>query len=217
MSLTDSALGIFSAWVNIGTTKDAWLASFYTNNLATSIFEIIIDANGNLTVRKSNLTMQFNSEGLSLIGGAGWFHLLASWDMTGPDLIAHLYINDVLDINLTNPFTPGVVPWSSITNVAFLTLAANTSFTFKYVGCITQLYLNTREYLDFSLTGNRRKFISSTGGLVYLGANGELPTGTSPSYYFYGNVADFRVNRGVDGTATAVGTFLDCLDSPQGS
>ena len=73
-------------------------------------------------------------------------------------------------------------------------------------------------YIDFSVEANRRKFYSSTGKPVDLGADGSTPTGSQPNTYLSvrpGDVAaDFCTNRGTGGNFTQSGTLTLASTSP---
>lgn len=69
-------------------------------------------------------------------------------------------------------------------------------------------------FIDFDVEANRRKFIDDSGKPVYLGANGEIPTGTSPSVFFSGDATTFGNNLGTGGTFTAAGSLTDASTSP---
>ena len=115
----------------------------------------------------------------------------------------HVYINGTL----------ATMTWTTYTNdnIAFMgdtcNVARNGSGTYTnaYIGAI---WFNT-SYIDLSVASNLAKFVSGTGidaKPVDLGANGELPTGTSPLIYLpmygnnagknYGTGGDFTVNSG---------------------
>ncbi len=48
-----------------------------------------------------------------------------------------------------------------------------------------------------------------TGFPVALGATGQLPTGTSPTYFFTGNASTFATNQGTGGAVTLYGSISD--------
>ena len=64
---------------------------------------------------------------------------------------------------------------------------------------IYELWVAWGQYLDVSVTSNRRKFIDASGAPVDLGSDGSEPTGTSPTIYMTGTPAEFVTNNGTGG------------------
>ena len=59
-------------------------------------------------------------------------------------------------------------------------------------------------------TSNRRKFINADLTPVDLGANGQTPTGTSPTIYMTGTPTEFLNNLGTGGNfSVAQGALVD--------
>ena len=52
------------------------------------------------------------------------------------------------------------------------------------VGKLADPWFAVGQNLDFTVTANRRKFISASGGPVNLGADGSAPTGTAPTCFY---------------------------------
>jgi hypothetical protein len=73
---------------------------------------------------------------------------------------------------------------------------------------IADFYVNHTQYLDFTVTANRRKFISGTGTPVNLGSTGSTPTGTAPIIFLSGSVASWHVNDGTGGGFSIVSGSL---------
>lgn len=104
-----------------------------------------------------------------------WHHLLYSRSGT----TSHLYIDDVEDKFIHGPNTAGNA--SNNTGNWFVGMAFNNTFGFK--GCLSNMYQNHQEYLDFSIVANRRKFITAALEPVNPGSDGSSPTGTSPEIW----------------------------------
>jgi hypothetical protein len=68
-------------------------------------------------------------------------------------------------------------------------------------GDISDVWIAPGQFVDFSQQSIRRKFIDANGKPVFLGANGELPTGTSPSIFLSGDASStgFVKNKGSAG------------------
>lgn len=144
--------------------------------------------------------------------GATWNHFLASWDMSDP-AARSLYVNDISDLSVIT-FIDGTIDYT----LADWAIGAAPSGGLKLNGCLAEVYFAADQYLDFSVISNRRKFISSNGKPVYLGADGSLPTGVAPLIYQHLDngeaVANFATNRGTGGNFTITGTLDTASTSP---
>lgn len=84
----------------------------------------------------------------------------------------------------------------------------------QFKGCMSELFwtpMAAASIPDFSISANRRKFISADLKPVNLGANGELPFGVPPIFYSpLGN----GTNLGTGGNLAAVGTPSACDSHP---
>lgn len=144
----------------------------------------------------------------SLLSGT-WRNILCSWDLATAGA-RHLYINDV----------------SNLTQITFNNQTIDHSATDRHRvatgasldGGLAELYFCPGQYLDFSVTSNRRKFITSGGKPVNLGATGEVPTGTVPMIYLHlddGESANnFAINRTGNGNLTVSGVLTTFATSP---
>ena len=170
---------------------------------------------------KMRVTLQNGGSGVYIFetvstytASATWRHFLASWDSTGGGT-SHLYVNDVSDKTVISGSTGAIITLGSSTNfyICIDTIAGR-----RVNGALTELYFAPAQYLDFSIESNRRKFISSDGKPVDLGATGSTPTGTAPIAYQTvraGGVAtDMATNRGTGGNFTITGTLDLITPSP---
>jgi hypothetical protein len=118
------------------------------------------------------------------------------------------YLNGVAATMSISRFTTGQsLPVLSKASIGVSTNFSG-SFYNRYSGKLGALWFNPT-YVDLSVADNLAKFVTGTGidaKPVDLGANGELPTGTSPLIYLpmygnnagknYGTGGDFTVNSG---------------------
>jgi len=143
---------------------------------------------------------------------ATWLHVLASWDIASA--ATHLYVNDADDKDPTVVATNDTIVY---TDTNFQVGAGGGSLN-KVDGCLAEVYFAPGQYLDFSVTNNRRKFITSSLKPVYLGTNGAGPTGTAPAVYLHldpsETVANFATNRGTGGDFTITGALAAGSTSP---
>ena len=78
----------------------------------------------------------------------------------------------------------------------------------KFNGDIAVFYLNFGAYIDLSVESNLRKFVTADNRLVWLGANGEIPTGSAPIVYLSNDLGTFPPNRGTGGGFTETGSLV---------
>lgn len=190
--------GIFSCWVNPDADSDLGCFgggygagdAMWTLSLSDHLFQGRAGGGGIF------FHSQTNSNAWST--GGGWYHILQSWQGTGsfPGNF-HSYINDVSNADETSGVEPGSgIDYSLYTHWY---LGADRDGAANFVGGIAELYFAPNQFLDFSNSSNRRKFITSGGKPVDLGADGSLPTGTKPLVYCHlddGETANnFAINR----------------------
>lgn len=205
----DSKTGIVSAWIRLDGGDAAFLrviaiATFALHRNSSNKFAVLGYTSG-----LSNILSIPTSS--SYLLGATWYHVLASWDLA--NAVGHMYINDVSDVG-TTVLTNDTIDYTA----ADWGVGADPDGTELMDGCMSEIYFAPGQYLDFSIIGNRRKFITSGGKPVYLGSNGGLPTGTAPILYSHlgdgETVANFATNRGSGGDLSITGTLVTCSSSP---
>jgi hypothetical protein len=162
---------------------------FYCRANSGSRLEIVLGDGGENT--PSDLLTGFS------IGS--WYHILMSWAEDGARVV---YVNGVqqvnrsigtIDLKTNNLFTSAI------------SSAAPSQDWRRWAGDIGHFYLNMDETLDITVQANREKFALS-GNPVNLGADGSLPTGTAPRFYFDGDAPAWG-NQGSNGAWTATGTL----------
>lgn len=220
--MIDGRKGIFSCWLRLnggdntlqrilmgftGTSESGFLweqekTRFRVQRSAINLIEVIPNYEASLPT----FLLQSSS---SFVASPTWLHILASWDATDTVEVARLYVNDVLEASdLVHEDADVDYSWDYV-SIGSTPLNGDN----KLNGDLAYLYLNTVEYLDFSVTANRRKFISASGGKVDLGADGSTPTGTQPSIYLKhtsgGSPTDFATNLGAEGNFTLNGTLVE--------
>lgn len=214
---TDFALGTYDEWTGSPT-------GMANSKVGTALFSFRADADGTsrsvihgagfrLGLEGSNklILAGTDSGGVSrfqyistatYLSGSGWHTVLASWDMA----------------------TGAVLVWVDGTQVTAWDTATTTNVALGYAnagnwrdgevdGCLGPVWLDPTQAMDFTNSANRAKFITVAGKPIYLGANGELPTGTSPIVFLPNG--DGTNNRGTGGNATVVGTGKSlCSSNP---
>ena len=215
----DSKSGIVSMWLRIdgGDGGSAHLLvnhtvlgggsgflRFFVQRVTTNIFRVTGANAAGTTILRLDTVATYTA-------GATWLHLLISWDLATS--AEHLYVNDVLDLSVVTSTNDSIDH-----TVADFAIGAQADGTVKFDGCLAEVYFAPGQYLDFSVITNRRKFISSGGKPVYLGADGSTPTGTAPIVYQHLDdaeaAANFAVNAGSGGGFTVNGTLATGSTSP---
>jgi len=125
----------------------------------------------------------------------GWAHMVTSWDLGGAGA-ANLYVNDAA---MTAPTFSGGVTINYLPTDTNFDFGARTGSVIPLQCDIADFYFNTAEFVDLTVTANRRKFITAGLAPVDLGATGSIPTGTAPIIFFHGPVASWHTNDGTGG------------------
>lgn len=209
-----------TALTGIAASKTVTCA-FVVNSDVAATQQIITCADGIVRIFGVNLT----STGFSISAkNAGGVSTILSATVTGFAALRNYHVVVSFDLSDTAKRSVYVngqaasVTWNTYTNdsIGFVAssyvyrVGANESATpAAYLnGRLGALWFNT-SYIDLSQASNLAKFVTGTGidaKPVDLGANGELPTGTSPLIYLpmygnnagknYGTGGDFTVNSG---------------------
>ncbi len=150
-----------------------------------------------------------------------WVNVLYSWDFTATSsvaAVATVYLNDVaqplVDFGINaSPFTIryDTIPGWAI-GASFITSGSITQEFFT--GDMYDFWFAPGQFIDFSITANRRLFIDALGSPVDLGSNGQTPTGTAPAIFFHGGAGTFGTNQGTAGTAATSGTLTNATAPP---
>ena len=218
---TQSFTGIFSVWffVPSSTLTDVNHFLKFESSTGIHVFSEFGFSGGFPTIRlrDDSKTLIADVDATVQATPSTWQHLLIGWDLNVGSLYAsefHMYLDDV-DVKEATPgaFTTGsMVDWG--TGNLF-----TTTYRMGVVDTQAQApgtrfaawYLNTDEYLDFSVEANRRKFRDASGNPTALGVDGSLPTGNQPPFYFDDPAATVINNRGSAGAFLAGATIVDAV------
>lgn len=205
----DSKVGILSFWMKKGggdgtlqrifRNTGGYLEVFLntSNKLSIGLYDAAVTAAFDVTTTTTTIT----ADGL-------WHEILVSWDAATATI--QLYIDDVstalthttasnnVNINYTQP------EWA---------VGANTTGSDKINMSLADFYFNMVTSIDLSSATNRALFRDPSGRPTFLGATGQLPTGTAPILFLSGAAATFATNLGGGGGMTTTGT-LDNTTSP---
>ncbi len=214
---------------SLGSTNNQFLLYSYWIKINPANFTLVwvIDPqggySGNDQFNGSGGNSKYNSilnEGISnfiaasaaAISSSNWMHILfaCQTDTVVPPQLAKLYINDV---DVTDVITPLTTLFTILTN-GLPFFVGDDTFTDVLLGDLSEFYFAPGQFLDLTVTANRRKFISASGKPVDLGSSGALPTGTAPAIFFSGNAAAFSTNQGTGGAFTLTGSLTNASTSP---
>lgn len=211
--IANSKSGTVSVWSRVDTSQSNMFMRFWINGSLTGFF--FRNNFGNVQVSGAdagNTVVLLLQSTPSSFGTGSWNHMLASWDLAAG--VAHLYVNDV-DVKAAGAtITNATIPWASFTQYEVGGEAAAVS----YDGGIAELYFAPGQYIDLSVTNNRRLFINPSLKPANLGATGSSPTGSAPSIYLHladaEAPANFATNRTGNGNFTITGTLTTYASSP---
>lgn len=157
----------------------------------------------------------FNWVGDTTITASTWHHIAFSIDMANkPD--SYFYVDDVQQTITDTTFTNTNITFDKRLEIGFWNASAD-------AGEYAEYYLNLEEHIDLSITINRRKFLSpkvgspSTFVPVDLGADGSIPTGTSPLFFFKGPASEWNSttnNKGSGEDLDMNGSVTDSSNEP---
>jgi hypothetical protein len=217
---SDSDIGIFSCWLQAYETigaPDNSTTQFYANVLTGNFKNQIIQAGGNGAgfFSRDNLSVNSIEDFYSpfVDPGNGWQHLIVGWDRAASRI--QIYLDDV-DVT-TGPPTVGANPIDWDGPDEHYVMAQD---LFGAVGPkidVADFYLDIDATFDLSVAANRRKFITSGGNPVSLGADGSEPTGAQPIIFLSGDAAAWNAgnaNKGYGGAFTVTGELADAPSLP---
>jgi len=168
-----------------------------------------VNSNKNLEIlgaNNSNTSIVSIESNSNTVLDSEWTHVLISFDLSDPAK-RHLYIN-------------GVNEFASASIYLDDTLELDAQIYIGSLNSISKAQVELADfwimdgYIDLSVDANLRKFIDVGGNPVYLGENGELPTGTSPDVFLSGDTDTWHTNKGTGGGLTENGALSTALTTP---
>lgn len=195
--IIDGKTGTFSSWIR--------------TDVLGKIHRIMTNTSGrvNFRIEMANTVdiVCANSVGTPILAGLNtfvvtldaWFHYIVSWDL-GNGLVK-LFVDDVDETAVSPTVTDDTIAYSQ----AEWSIGSSTGLGQRLSGALADYYFST-EFIDLTVESNRRKFIDAAGNPVYLGNNGENPTGTPPAIYLRGDQTDQGINSGTGGDFVSQGT-----------
>lgn len=164
-------------WI-VDAASDAFLSDTFGSTNAPGFFAADEPFTGN------RITFGGNDTSLAV-----WHNVIVCVDVNHADG-ARPHSIWVDDINVTedDPLHSGGVAFTLTPNGFSFTIMSDTFGNF--VTCdFADFWWGLGQYIDLTLTSNRRKFINSSGKPVDLGADGSTPTGTAPTFFLHRDAA----------------------------
>ena len=132
-----------------------------------------------------------------------WHHILVSMNVSTQT--GYLYVNDNLEV--TGSLSALSLTTTGMADDCYVGGAFNfASFFTLAPGSFSDVWFDS-SYIDLSVTANRRKFITADKRPVFLGVNGQLPTGSQPTIYLKNPFNTFGTNFGTCGNFTISGAL----------
>lgn len=198
---SDSQTFVLSVWVYPTDSNSRDVISlggypiFYLEKKGAGTFHISATTSSGTVILDVTTSLTWNLN--------AWNHLLVSVDLSSTAK-RWIYLNSVADSSPTwTTYTSSNMGWTHSSDAHGI--AANPFGVSIYGGCLSEVYLNVGQYLDFSVSGNRAKFTDGTHP-VDLGSTGSTPTGTQPQLYLKdpyttagnnsGTMGNFTINNG---------------------
>lgn len=196
--------GLLSVWLrNNDVTWNATSRRVFQLRVDSTVtLEVNVTSNGRLSLRLNNDTASNTNPIYAAQPGnigfdvGAWHHVLIGWGPGG----AAIYVDGEQVATLS--FASVDMAGQAITQIG---VGAQSTGATPWLGDIGHLYINLAETLDLSEPANIAKFIKD-GAPVDLGANGELPTGNAPAFYYDGDPPAWA-NQGTVGNITLTGAL----------
>ena len=183
LSATDNQYCSFSVWVyfvDLTSVPTVWIVdplNTFGCNLAggapavspQALASSFDDASGDLLIVSNADFANHNSP------TGEWINFLGNVDSTNQ--LIQLYANDSDTTGTIQRLSTGTLGFNGL---PFYIGSDAVNFLDGY---LADLWIASGQYIDFSVTANRRKFISASGKPVSLGADGSTPTGTAPAVF----------------------------------
>lgn len=187
--LADGYNFTISAHIKMGAGSDGILYHIFdiSGSTGTRHLTVARDANNKIYVvgRNSSISiiLELTTNTVTVTEASGWVHLYICFNMQQAAALNKVYINGVSAAFTTTTYlqTGGVLDMlAGVTPVYTVGANGNASPINRFKGSMSELWFNDSYIDDLS------KFTSSNVP-ISLGANGELPLGTAPVYYFSRN------------------------------
>jgi hypothetical protein len=165
----------------------------FLNETTTTRFSVFFDTNNRLIVSGSNTvpTVILNIESNTQYTDSNWHRAVISWNLlTG---VARFRIDGADDLRAGPTLTNDTIDYT----FGGWSFAAFADGSQPFNGELGEMWFNPTQFIDVSIFENEVRFETSANKVALWGENGELITGTSPIFYWAGDV--ILTNRGTGG------------------
>lgn len=217
--MVDSGTALLSLWFYLD-TSNKFLFSVDPSNVSNAALNFTVDGARRIAVNAQRsiggFALNFISETANPVSLSTWHHLLMSWDIDNSTTYAYLDDVDVwTNAAVNNHISGSPVEYTEFGgNPNTFTIAGGDLIGNPLNGCLSTYWFDSNQFLDITVTANRRLFTAANGAPIPLGADGSKPTGTPPLLYFDNPYTSFNINRGTGGNFLVFGTPGECADAP---
>jgi hypothetical protein len=211
----DGGSCLYCGNLSVSPTNDKFTCVFFVNNATFSngVFLAVDELNSpalqdiyfdsakgllpDMVDATDQLGLMFQS-GLAPLTSPGWHSVLfnCQTNFSAGNKLFQLYVDDVsvgtlvqdVDAAFDMPFNglPIYIMGSGLQG--------------DLIGDFSNVWIAPGQIVDFSVTANRRKFITAANKPVNLGVDGSAPTGVAPAIFFAGDDTTFGTNAGSGGS-----------------
>lgn len=163
-----------------------------TGNASGDGLEVSMQSGGQILVsaRNSAGSIIFSNETSASFANDSWHHLLFSMDLSTGDY--HVYI-DGEDVLNSPTYSASTIAY---TDMGDFGIGAAPGGGSPFNGSLSDVWIDFDTYIDFSSAANRELFYSTGYLPKYLGASGEIPSGTAPHIFLAGPADSWNNNKG---------------------
>jgi hypothetical protein len=214
LSIADSPLLTISMWVKVNDLSSQWqIISFEDFNTYYGVAVLYAsDICGVFNDSTFSKYFQIGSNN-GVVSAGAWNHFFASVDLNHG---AGAKLGNLLWNGADVKYAPSTQDTNAAFNIPFngkpfgipansAGLGAGSIISYCDVWIAPGVYLATTDVTKFRTVG---------GAPVDLGANGQIPTGTAPAYFFTGDATTFATNMGTGGAVTQVGSMTSVSGPP---
>ncbi|MBL4888465.1 MAG: hypothetical protein JKX97_00415, partial [Candidatus Lindowbacteria bacterium] len=167
-----------------------------------------------LTLKNSSSTTVVSKQtAASTFVDGTWYAIQISGDLSSGSPVFHWFVDDSqVTFTGTETLTGSTDVGWAVAEKMGLMCESNGGGDFD--GSLANLYINSAEFVDISVAGNRLKFSNTDTTQVDMGSDGSTPTGTSPLFFFDGALAGWSTNKGTGPSGTDDGTLISASSLP---
>jgi hypothetical protein len=217
----DGSSCLYCGNLSVSPTNDKFTGVFFVKDVVFSGLLLAVDElnspatqdiyfndtglNPDMVSADDQLGLQFKS-GLAPLSSPGWHSVLfnCQTNFSAGNKLFQIYIDDADVGSLIQDNDPA---FNMLFNGLPIYIMGD-GLQDNLTGDFANVWLGPGQIIDFSVTANRRKFITSANKPVDLGPTGALPTGTAPAMFFTGDATQYSTNAGSGGSFQLIQTLF---------